>query len=281
MAAKIVLITGLGYETVKALLQSDASYHVLLSGRDFTKTQQASLAVAEEVPGSKSTIEAVQLDVESDASITEAFESVSKNHAQIDILINNAGATYDPHGFDGRMTTREAWNRTWNVNVTSAHLVTIAFLPLLLQSRADPRLIFVASGASSLKDSTDPSFAFNEVPPAGLPKPPNPMAYKTSKTGLNMLMAEWSRMLRKDMVKVFCVSPGCKPTISVHEKLYENTNRPTVLATNLGGDPEMLKQRGAAPPSAGGVSIRNVIEGGFDEHAGKVVRGYNSPVQPW
>nr|POE51535.1 short-chain dehydrogenase/reductase trope [Quercus suber] len=266
METKIVLITGantgLGYETVKALLQSDTSYHILLSGRDLSKAQQASLAVVGEVPDSKSTVEAIQIDVESDESISVAFETVSRKHEKIDILINNAGASFDPHALDGRMSTREAWNRTWNVNVTSAHIVTETFLPHLLRSSNDPRLLFITSGASSIHDSADASSPLSKVPPAGLPKPPSPMAYRSSKTGLNMLMTAWSRMLKNDMVKVFAVAPG-------------------LLATSLGGDPETLKQRGAASPAVGGSSVRKVIEGEFDEYAGKVVRNYDSPVQPW
>lgn len=49
-------------------------------------------------------------------------------------------------------------------------------------------------------------------------------AYRSSKTGLNMLMREWVRILRNDGVKVWCLSPG-------------------FLATGLGGaGPEALKK---------------------------------------
>lgn len=48
-------------------------------------------------------------------------------------------------------------------------------------------------------------------PPAGWPKPPaglNNTAYRSSKTGLNMLMREWRRLLLNDGVKVWAISPG-------------------------------------------------------------------------
>jgi len=41
---------------------------------------------------------------------------------------------------NGRIGTREAWNKTWDVNVTGAQITTLTFLPLLFKSQ-DPRLI--------------------------------------------------------------------------------------------------------------------------------------------
>jgi NAD(P)-dependent dehydrogenase (short-subunit alcohol dehydrogenase family) len=65
------------------------------------------------------------------------------------------------------------------------------------------------------------------MPDAGWPKPSklNPTdAYRSSKTGLNMMMRQWYRILKKDGVKVFAVSPG-------------------FLATGLAGiGPETLKK---------------------------------------
>jgi NAD(P)-dependent dehydrogenase (short-subunit alcohol dehydrogenase family) len=95
MASKtIVLITGgntgLGYEAVKALLGSDRLYHVLLAGRDMKKAEAAAKSATAEVE-SKSTVEAVQIDVEEDESISKAYEQVSSSHPKIDALINNAG----------------------------------------------------------------------------------------------------------------------------------------------------------------------------------------------
>jgi NAD(P)-dependent dehydrogenase (short-subunit alcohol dehydrogenase family) len=95
MASKtIVLITGgntgIGYEVVKALLGSDRLYHILLAGRDIKKAEEAARSSTAEVK-SESTVEAVQIDVEDDGSISKAFEEVSSKHCKIDCLINNAG----------------------------------------------------------------------------------------------------------------------------------------------------------------------------------------------
>ena len=90
----IVLITGgntgIGYETVKALLGSERVYHILLAGRDINKAREAANSASSEIE-SKSTVEATQVDVEDDDSIAKAFEQVSSKHPRIDCLINNAG----------------------------------------------------------------------------------------------------------------------------------------------------------------------------------------------
>ena len=82
--------TGIGFETVKALLASEKQYHIILGGRDIQKAQDAVKLATSDVQ-SESTVEAIQVDVECDASITKAFEHVSSQHPRIDCLINNAG----------------------------------------------------------------------------------------------------------------------------------------------------------------------------------------------
>lgn len=91
----IVLITGantgIGLETVKAMLRSDKHYHIILAGRDISKAQQAASAVKAEID-SKSDIAPIQIDVESDESINTAYKEVASKYERVDCLINNAGA---------------------------------------------------------------------------------------------------------------------------------------------------------------------------------------------
>lgn len=102
-----------------------------------------------------------------------------------------AGASYDNAYNAGEITMREAWNRTWDVNVAGTQVMTHAFVPLLLKS-SDPRLLFIASGTSPLTTAEDTSLPFNRIPEAGWPKNIggiNKMpAYRSSKTGMNMMM---------------------------------------------------------------------------------------------
>lgn len=84
--------SGIGFETVKALLRSDKHYHILLAGRNLDKAKEATERARSEVQ-SESSIEPIQVDVCSDESIQQAFDRVSSHHTHIDCLINNAGTS--------------------------------------------------------------------------------------------------------------------------------------------------------------------------------------------
>lgn len=176
------------------------------------------------------------------------------------------GAAFDPIMLSkpGPKGIREAWDRAYSVNVASTQVVTHQFIPLLLKS-ANPRVLFVTSGLSSLATCSagHTSSTIGASPFKGWPKPNTPgfVAYYSSKTALNMMMLNWKRLLEPDGVKVFCVSPG-------------------FLATNLGGvGPELLKKAGATDPADGGSFIRRVVEGNRDEDVGRVIN--KDGVQPW
>src|SRR5277367_2380685 len=108
---KVVLVTGgnngIGYETVKALLQSDKVYHVLLGSRSLEKAKLAIETLHKECPESTNTVEAVQVDLTSDESIEKAFEQVKASPGHIDALINNAGmhTSLYPMTFHGELTS--------------------------------------------------------------------------------------------------------------------------------------------------------------------------------
>lgn len=165
-------------------------------------------------PQTASSLSTLQVDLESDESLEKAVAELKSRHGRLDILINNGGASFDYEILQGRMSMREGFNASWNVNVTGTHILTTLAVPLLLKS-SDPRLIFIASGTATLAETerTDAPqlHRINASPPAGWPKEAIGMtttAYRSAKTGLNMLMREWRRTLLNDGVKVWAVSPG-------------------------------------------------------------------------
>ena len=95
MSLKNVLVTGgnngIGYETVKALLQSNRPYRILLGSRSLEKGKLAIETLHKECPESTNTVEVVQVDLTSDESIEKAFEQVKASPGHLDVLINNAG----------------------------------------------------------------------------------------------------------------------------------------------------------------------------------------------
>lgn len=164
-----------------------------------------------------------------------------------------------------RMTEREMWNQSWNINTVGTQIMTSTFAPLLIQA-SNPRLLFITSGTSTLAGSENQALHFNKYSPKGWPKPNfdgknyNLPAYRSSKAGMNMMMRDWYRALHEDGVKVWCVSPGW-------------------LATGLGVGTETNKQMGALDPAIGGQIVKNVVEGGRDADVGKIV--LREGVQPW
>lgn len=91
----IVFITGansgIGYETVKALLQSTRSYHIFLGSRSLERGHEAATTLRLEVPESLSSIEVIEIDVSSDESIAAAYGALKGDRGHIDVLVNNAG----------------------------------------------------------------------------------------------------------------------------------------------------------------------------------------------
>ena len=102
------------------------------------------------------------------------------------------GASFDHQITAGTMTMRQAWNASWNVNAVGTQIMTSTFVPLLLKSH-DPRLLFMASGTSTLTGTENSALPINQVPEAGWPKTSlaanaNIPAYRSSKCGMNMMM---------------------------------------------------------------------------------------------
>jgi NAD(P)-dependent dehydrogenase (short-subunit alcohol dehydrogenase family) len=182
-------------------------------------------------------------------------------HAALSFADQNiAGAQFDQLVKQGKLSERDAWNQSWNVNTTGTQVMTSTFIPLLLQA-SDPRLLFITSATSTLAGSENQDLVVNKYPPKGWPKTGFGVpAYRSAKTGMNMLMREWHKTLHEDGVKVFALSPG-------------------FLATGLGGNPEMTKKMGAGNPEIAGPFIRSVIEGERDSDAGKVIN--KDGIQPW
>lgn len=88
--------TGLGFQTVKALYQSSKAYAILLGARNLDKAKAAIQEIEKEYPRTASTVDAVQIDIEDDNSIANAFKTIAEKYEKVDVLINNAGETYDP-----------------------------------------------------------------------------------------------------------------------------------------------------------------------------------------
>ncbi|EDO04659.1 hypothetical protein SS1G_07142 [Sclerotinia sclerotiorum 1980 UF-70] len=261
---EVILITGantgLGFEIVKSIYASERAYDIILGGRSLAKIEDAIDCVTKEMKELNSKLYPLVVDIEHDDAIARAFEEVKEKFGKLDVLVNNAGAQLDQRLTSGEMSEREMWNKSWDINVSGSQIMTSTFMPLLLSNSVpNPRLLFIASGTSSLGNTTNMNLPPNKYSAKGWPKKNfdgknfNVPAYRSAKTGLNMMMREWYRALHEDGVKVWAVSPGW-------------------LATGLGRiGSDSMKGMGAIEPWIGGAFVRGVVEGERDADVGMVI----------
>ncbi|KAF5657978.1 short-chain alcohol dehydrogenases/reductase [Fusarium heterosporum] len=247
---ELVLITGanqgVGYETAKNLVMSSVKYHAILGSRDEVKGEAAvqSLRSLEDIKG---TVSSMQIDVTDDGSVDRAAQALASEWGRLDALVNNAGIVSMESP-----PKREVFRKILETNLVGALSVTEAFLPLLRKAEhKPPRLIFVTSSTGSLSHASNPESPFHN---------PGAAEYRSSKAGLNMLMALYYARLKSEGILVFGADPG-------------------LCATNLTSDPDSLRQRGAAEPTEGGKRVARVIRGERDSDVGKAL-GIDG-VTPW
>lgn len=83
--------TGIGFETVKALYASPKAYTILMGSRSLDKAKTAISTIQSEITDSKSEVIPVQIDIEDDTSIANAYKEVESKWGRVDSLVNNAG----------------------------------------------------------------------------------------------------------------------------------------------------------------------------------------------
>jgi NAD(P)-dependent dehydrogenase (short-subunit alcohol dehydrogenase family) len=136
---KVVLITGantgIGYYTALAFAKMGA--HVIVAGRNQDKINNAIESMrAENIIG---TLEAGILDLTTFDSVRKFAEKFKNSHAQLDILINNAGVMMPPES-----KTEEGFELQFGVNFL-AHFLLTGLLYETMRFTLNSRIITVAS----------------------------------------------------------------------------------------------------------------------------------------
>ena len=134
--SQTILITGTSTGFGKLIAETSAAkgHKVIatmrgINGKNKDQADQL-LKYAEDQPGS---IEIVDLDVSSDSSVEAAIKEISSKHAQINVLVNNAGIG------GGGLTegfTVDQFEQIMNVNVTGVHRVIKGILPMMRKNGA-------------------------------------------------------------------------------------------------------------------------------------------------
>jgi NAD(P)-dependent dehydrogenase (short-subunit alcohol dehydrogenase family) len=194
--SKVALVTGankgIGLETARQLAARGVS--VIVAARDERKAESAAVVLRSE----GLTANALQLDVTSTDSISQAAEAVHVDHGRLDILINNAGVLLDDGDKCASEQSLKLWRDTFETNLFGTVAVTKAFLPLLLRSPA-ARIVNVSSVLGSLTLRSDPG---SRIYDSRFP------AYDASKSAINAWTLSLARELRDTPVKVNSAHPG-------------------------------------------------------------------------
>jgi NAD(P)-dependent dehydrogenase (short-subunit alcohol dehydrogenase family) len=230
----IALVTGANRgigRAVAAALARDFNYTVILGCRDVAAGRATVSELRSEL--GIDNFHSLQLDLNSDTSISAAAEALEKDFGRLDVLINNAGIFIDNYFGDADYTlsTRELFELTFNTNVIGTAVLTEKLLPLLRRTGKTPRIVFLSSLLGSLHTATDSSTPFYNA---------ESKAYDASKAAVNMLALNYARLLKDIGGKSNAVCPGLVATSltrnTPHGTTPEVGARRVVEMATLGGD---------------------------------------------
>lgn len=190
--------TGIGFETARMLVLRGAN--VVLACRSIEKAQAARARILDEKPSGEVVVQALDLsDLESVAAFAEQFK---REHAKLDLLINNAGVMVPPLGH-----TRQGFELQFGTNHLGHFALTAHLLPLLERTKGS-RIVVVASTAQNFGkiNFEDLNWKSRSYIPF--------LAYGQSKLANMMFALELAKRLRNagSSVRVVAAHPGWTAT---------------------------------------------------------------------
>lgn len=199
MSKKIALITGankgIGFET--ALQLGKEGITIIAAARN----KEKGLAAVEKLKKEGIDAEFLQLDVDNNADIKNAFDYISSKYGKLDILINNAGVQLESGDWATNTSadvTDKVLHETLDTNFFNVVKLTNTLLPLIRKSEAG-RIVNLSSILGSLGLHSDPN---SPIYSSKL------FAYDTSKTALNSYTIHLAAALAGTKIKVNSAHPG-------------------------------------------------------------------------
>ncbi|RDX48783.1 NAD(P)-binding protein [Lentinus brumalis] len=127
LTGRVVIVTGgnsgIGYETVKVLLQHNAKVYIAARSEE-----KAAAAIASLKQETGKDTNFLALDLSSLASIKKAAQEFLSREPQLHILFNNAGVMWPPKD----MLTEEGYDLQWGIHVVGHWYFTELLMPALL-----------------------------------------------------------------------------------------------------------------------------------------------------
>jgi NAD(P)-dependent dehydrogenase (short-subunit alcohol dehydrogenase family) len=151
LSGRVAVVTGanggLGLETTRALAVAGA--HVVMAARNRAKAEAAMTDILAGHP--RASLELVDLDLASLASVAEAAGRIATSHERVDLLVNNAGVMAVPE-----RRTDDGFEMQFGTNHLGHWALTARLLALLLAAdRA--RVVTVTSTAHHIGRAVDPT----------------------------------------------------------------------------------------------------------------------------
>lgn len=191
---RIAIVTGanrgLGLGTSYAL--AGLGYRVVMVGRDQDRIE----AALEGLKGADMPVEGFVADVRNTDQVAALRDHIAARHGRADVLVNNAGAFFEPADFSNPQAASvlsvspDVVASTFDTNTLGALRLCQAIVPLM-QAGSYGRIVNLSSGMGQLSD-------MNGFWPG----------YRLSKTALNALTRILADELNGSNIKVNSVCPG-------------------------------------------------------------------------
>ncbi|GMR62530.1 hypothetical protein PMAYCL1PPCAC_32725, partial [Pristionchus mayeri] len=183
---------GIGLGLVKELLKNEQVGKLFATTRNPSKSPELQAV-------SDPRLVIVEMDADSDASISKAVEQIGKivGSGGLDILVNNAGVLY-PVDINAPINRKDA-NKNFEVNCVATMAVTYAFKELLkagAKKAGHSQIVNISSILGSI------SLTWGSVPPRHF------TAYNMSKAGVNMYTKTIGTEWKADGIRATAIHPG-------------------------------------------------------------------------
>ncbi len=222
LSGRVALVTGggrgLGAQIAGGLAQAGAA--VALGSRKREACERAAAALA--ATGARAV--PLRLDVTAEAEVAAAFEEVERSLGPVDLLVNNAGATWGAPATDLPL---DAWRKVMETNATGTFLCSRELARRLVARGASGSILNLASVAG-LAGS----------PPEVL----DAAGYSASKGAVVALTRDLAVKWARHGIRVNALAPGFFPSDMTHVVL-ERAGKAIARAVPLGrvgGDDELV-----------------------------------------
>ena len=189
--------TGLGYETALGLAKTGMK--VVMACRNLEKAEQAKAQILAEAPEAE--LEVMSLDLSELQSVRSFSEAFRQRHAQLNLLINNAGIMFPPYE-----VTEDGFESQFAVNYLSHFLLTALLIDLMPDS-SESRVVSLSSNAHQFgRINFEDLQSERDYSAVG--------AYGQSKLACLMFALELNRRLMAQGKKILsvCAHPGLSET---------------------------------------------------------------------